>query len=219
MEPQNTATEAESSRIILVGKSWLSRSRAWISILMLVPAGILAAFSVPFVPENGYVRLAFEGVGWGLFLMGAFSRWWATLYIGGRKGNELICEGPYSITRNPLYFGTFLMTLSIALMIQSLIFAVAVLASTVLYLAVTVPGEERRLSRKNEEAFAAYRKRVPLFLPRIRLYLSPSDILVRTDGLRAELTRSLRWVWIPFLCHVFVYLRVQTWWPHYLALP
>jgi protein-S-isoprenylcysteine O-methyltransferase Ste14 len=217
MEPQNTAPEVEPSRIIIAGKSWLSRSRAWISILMLVPAGILAAFSLPYLPENGCVLLGLEGVGWGLFLMGAFSRWWATCTSAAE--NKLICEGPYSITRNPLYFGTFLMTLSIAVMIQSLIFAVAVLASTVLYLAVTVPREERRLSWKNEEAFAAYRNRVPMFLPRISLYQSPREILVRTDGLRAELIRSLRWVWVPFLCHVFVHLRMQSWWPHVLRLP
>src|SRR3990172_5291830 len=120
-------------------KSWLSRSRAWISILLLTPVGFLAAFSAPHVLPNSWAELGFAMVGWGLFLTGAFSRWWATLYIGGRKGNQLMHDGPYSMSRNPLYFGTFLIVLSIAAMLQSLIFALALLASSILYLIVTVP--------------------------------------------------------------------------------
>ncbi|MGB4295037.1 MAG: hypothetical protein WBJ16_05340 [Smithellaceae bacterium] len=46
-----------------------------------------------------------------LFLMGAvlvgvasMGRLWCSLYIAGYKAEILVTEGPYSITRNPLYF-------------------------------------------------------------------------------------------------------------------
>jgi len=203
----------------IAAKSWWARSRAWISILLLVPAGVLAAVSPPHVPFGSCSELGYEAAGWSLFVLGAFARWWATLYIGGRKGNQLILEGPYSISRNPLYFGTFLIVMSIAVMIQSLLFALAALTASALYLSVTVPDEQRRLQRRHGQAFDDYRRRVPVFFPMIHLYCSTDTVPVRVDGLRAELNRTLRWIWVPFLCHAFMHLRAQDWWPHLWNLP
>jgi hypothetical protein len=58
-----------------------------------------------------------------------------------------------------------------------------------------------------------------MFIPRWRRYHSPERVEVRLDGLQAEFLRSLRWCWVPFLCHVVLILRIQTWWPHYFDLP
>jgi protein-S-isoprenylcysteine O-methyltransferase Ste14 len=185
----------------------------------MTPVGFLAVFSAPHVPPNSWAELGFAMIGWGLFLTGALSRWWATLYIGGRKGNRLIQEGPYSISRNPLYFGTFLIVLSIAAMIQSLSFAIAAVASSVLYLLLTIPREERRLLQCFGETYASYRQRVPAFFPRMWLYRSVDEIVVRKDGLRAEFLRSLQWIWVPFICHFVVHLRTQSWWPHFFRMP
>jgi protein-S-isoprenylcysteine O-methyltransferase Ste14 len=35
-------------------------------------------------------------------------RAWSTRYIGERKANLLVTEGPYSVSRNPLYLFSFL---------------------------------------------------------------------------------------------------------------
>jgi protein-S-isoprenylcysteine O-methyltransferase Ste14 len=52
-----------------------------------------------------------RSAGWCLW-PGATLRLWSTLYIGGRKRVVLVSDGPYSLCRNPLYVGTFLIALS-----------------------------------------------------------------------------------------------------------
>jgi len=200
-------------------KSWLSRSRAWISLVLLSPIAILVGLSAPHVTAGSLQEIGFEAVAWALFVAGAMSRWWATLYIGGRKGDGLVCDGPYSVCRNPLYLGTFLIATSIPAMVQSATFALALVLVSWLYLTVTVRDEERRLLNRYGDEFVAYCNRVPMFFPRFHLYHSPESTDVRVEGLRAELMRSLRWVWVPLLCQVLIALRSQPWWPHCLHLP
>lgn len=200
-------------------KTWLARARAWTSILLLAPVGVMAAFSVPHVEPGGWAELILETAGWVLFLAGAAFRWWATLFIGGRKGHALACQGPYSITRNPLYFGTFLMLISISACVQSASLAVVCVLVSVYYLQVTVPGEEGRLEKMHAEQYACYRTRVPRFFPRLKLLESPETIEVKSEGLRAEFQRTLRWALIPILCHAFVHARIQPWWPHWFNVP
>lgn len=200
-------------------KTRLARSRAWIGILMILPAATAVALSQPRNWTSESTSLVFQALGWILFTFGALYRWWATLYIGGRKGEVLVCDGPYSQCRNPLYFGTFLITMAIPVMVQSLLLATTVLAASVFYLHVTVRDEERRLQQRFGSRFLEYRSDVPMFWPRLGRYHASECVEVRLEGLRAELLRSLRWCWVPFLCHVFVVLRVQAWWPHYFDLP
>ncbi|MGE3314168.1 MAG: isoprenylcysteine carboxylmethyltransferase family protein, partial [Planctomycetaceae bacterium] len=160
----------------MLEKRWIVRSRAWLAILIILPFAAIVAVSEPLIPLDDASKLGVWLVGWSLFLLGALYRWWATLYIGGRKGEELICEGPYSLCRNPLYFGTFSISMSIAALICSLSFAVGVLAASVFYLAVTVREEERRLQIQFGDEFLSYRERVPMFVPLSTSYHSPERI-------------------------------------------
>lgn len=200
-------------------KTWLARSRASLAIFLLVPACLLAVSSpVHFKPGSGG-EIACNTAAIILFLVGAFWRWWSTLYIGGRKGHELISTGPYSMCRNPLYFGTFLITMSLPVVAQSLTLGLALLAVAVFYLGVTVPGEERRLLKRHGKEFEEYHRTVPIFIPNFRLYKSPANLNVLVGGLHAEFWRSLQWIAVPILCQVFLGLRMQPWWPQYFLLP
>lgn len=198
---------------------WLSRSRAWLSMLLLLPAAMGAIFSAPMIPIDSWGDLACDSLGWCLFITGAVFRWWATLYIGGRKDMQLISHGPYSICRNPLYFGTFLLTISVGVLSHSLLFVAAVALVSTFYLGITVPVEEQRLLANHGEAYRKYLERVPRFFPRFWLHQSPERIEVNVAGLRAELVRMLRWVWIPLLCQALTHFRTQDWWPHWATLP
>ncbi len=199
--------------------NWMARSRAWMSILLLTPAGLVAVFSVPHLAIDSWGDLVCESAGWSLFILGATFRWWATLYIGGRKSHELVRHGPYSICRNPLYFGTWLMAIAIAFLIQSLVFGSMLLLVSVFYLGITIPTEERLLAREYPREFQEYSARVPRLVPRFSLYESPALIEVRVVGLRAEFLRAMRWVWIPLVCNFVSHLRSQDWWPHWIDCP
>jgi protein-S-isoprenylcysteine O-methyltransferase Ste14 len=202
-----------------VPKNWWLRSRGLTGLLILAPFAIAALLSPPYAREGSWGDAQFDALGWIVFWVGAGLRWWATLYIGGRKGDGLVCEGPYSLCRNPLYCGTFLMGLALVVMLQSLTFAAGFALATCCYLLVTVPQEEQRLMRTLGEPYLEYCARVPRFFPRFSQYSTPATIAVNVRGITVEFWRAARWAWIPLAGELIAYLRISPWWPQPLLFP
>lgn len=204
-------------------QDFLARSRAWIALVLLAPAALAAVLTRPAFGFDGWqehaVEFAMETIAWLLFFAGASLRWWATLFIGGRKIGELVTAGPYSMCRNPLYLGTLLIAFSVAFFLQSLTLLVALIVVGALYLWITVPIEERRLRKLHGERFTAYCERVPRFLPNFALYHSPAELNVRLVGIRAEFLRMLQWSTVPLVCYLIGQLQTFPWWPTPLTLP
>ncbi len=142
-----------------------------------------------------------------LFALGAMVRTWAAGHI--RKREVLAVTGPYAHTRNPLYFGSFLMACGALIMGRNPWLAAAFLLIAVpVYLAV-IRKEEVLLSGLFGEAFAAYMRDVPRFFPRL---VVPADSrgafdwhLVRKHrewrawigGVLLTLLLLARWFWMP----------------------
>lgn len=200
-------------------KRWLARSRAWISLAVLIPIGAAAIFSKPVTGIDTWADFVMEMLGGLLFVGGVCMRWWSTLYIGGRKTDELVCDGPYSICRNPIYVGTFLLTLAAAVLLESLTLTIAVFVVSAWYFFTTVTVEEAILRKRHGEQFAKYCERVPRVVPKLTLYRSAPYIELRMDGVRAEFLRTLRYIWLPIACHLVTHLRSQEWWPDLNNLP
>lgn len=200
-------------------RRWVVRSRGWISILAITPFAVIAALSMPMIREESIADILLGGVGWACFFAGATFRWWATLYVGGRKEQELAVDGPYSVSRNPLYLGTFLLTMSIAFFVHSLVFAIGLLIATPMYLWITIPWEETKLRERFGERYDAYCQRVPKFLPDFSKYESPPTLQVNVGGLAGEFRMMLRWMWIPLLAEAVAHLRMEAWWPVLIRLP
>jgi protein-S-isoprenylcysteine O-methyltransferase Ste14 len=197
----------------------LAHSRGWIGILVLAPALVGAAMSPVHFPAGSWGQFACDSVGWLLFLAGAAMRWWATLYVGARKNNTLVTEGPYSITRNPLYCGTFLLALAVGVLSQNAVLLAAEVLVGFFYVYVTVSTEERELTATYGDRFRDYCQRVPRFFPKFRRIHVSETVDVHVKGLRCELLRMSRWAWIPILCDLFTHLRSEAWWPLWLQLP
>lgn len=195
------------------------RWRGWIGIAVLVPAGMLGLLSTPIGPEGSWADLLAEALAWPVFLAGAALRFWATLYVGGRKGKAVVCEGPYSICRNPLYLGSLLLALSAGFFMQSVTFAAGVCATALGYMLLTVPVEERFLLARLGEEYAAYCRRVPRYLPRLSAFRSPERIDVDLRALKREASKAFGWIWIPMIAEVVALLRMLPWWPHWCSLP
>jgi protein-S-isoprenylcysteine O-methyltransferase Ste14 len=171
------------------------------------------------------LRTALVALGWAAFLLGASWRFWATLYVGGRKvggrrENVLTVEGPYSVVRNPLYVGSFLIGLSAALLLQSATVALAVALCALHYVLVTVPAEERFLRREvGAELFDAYCARTPRYVPNFSLYRTAPEIPLYVKAVRNEARRMLRMLAMPILLTLLGAARHADAWPAWFRLP
>jgi len=81
------------------------------------------------------------------------------------KTKNLVVSGPYKNTRNPMLFGTFSLYLAYALLINSIISVVLVIAIFVIMLTVVVKMEEKRLLKDFGNQYEEYRKKVSMFIP------------------------------------------------------
>lgn len=104
---------------------------------------------------------------WGLLpaLAGEVLRLWAAGHI--EKTRVLATGGPYAHTRNPLYLGSVLMALGLAIAAAS----PWCLALVLVYLAAFYPAVMREeaafLRARFPDEYAAWAAEVPLFLPRL----------------------------------------------------
>jgi protein-S-isoprenylcysteine O-methyltransferase Ste14 len=125
--------------------------------LLVVPFVLLARPTVPLLLAGG-----------ALALLGTLLRGWAAGTI--RKDRELSTDGPYAHTRNPLYLGSFLIGIGVA--VASGRWELVVLFALFfagLY-APLVRAEERALAERFGDAWARWASRVPAFLPRVTPY-------------------------------------------------
>ena len=112
-------------------------------------------------------------------LAGGLVRAWAAGAI--RKNRVLTTHGPYAFTRNPLYFGTFLIGLGFAIASGVIWFLAAFLVFFAVIYGKTMRREERRLAELFGAEFDRYATAVPRFLPRLASW---SDVTGETSPAR-----------------------------------
>jgi hypothetical protein len=103
------------------------------------------------------------GVGGAIALVGVIIRGWASGHIS--KNERLATTGPYAHTRNPLYFGSFLIAAGFAIAAHWALLLVVV-AFFVLIYAPTMQRERANIAGRFPEAYEAYSANVPAFVPR-----------------------------------------------------
>ncbi len=131
-----------------------------------VPLGFLCA---------ALFMLLARPVGWTLAAGGAVAlvglglRAWAAGHI--RKNAVLATSGPYAHTRNPLYFGSFLLGLGFTIAAGRPLLLGGAFAA--LFLGIYLPvmrAEAATLAELFGEEYARYARSVPLFFPRLTAY-------------------------------------------------
>jgi protein-S-isoprenylcysteine O-methyltransferase Ste14 len=163
-------------------------SRLLLTRLLILGTLPLFLFTHHLHPEGHLVDTLLGGAGLVLLLVAAGGRAWAALYIAGRKDRELVTQGPYSLVRNPLYFFSFLGFVGVGLAFESLLLGVLMGGIFAVGHWPEVRREEERLAGLFGEAYEAYRRRVPAFLPRIRIPSTPQSLAVNVR----LFSRSLR---------------------------
>ncbi|HEX4950190.1 MAG TPA: isoprenylcysteine carboxylmethyltransferase family protein [Blastocatellia bacterium] len=127
-----------------------------------VPLGFLTALLFLVFSQPSWQTIA---IGAPIALCGVAIRAWASGHL--RKNAELAVSGPYAYTRNPLYFGSFILAIGVVICGGSWWLAVLLLG---FFLAVYLPVMQAEAAHMHElfpNDFAAYERNVPLFLPRL----------------------------------------------------
>jgi hypothetical protein len=83
------------------------------------------------------------------------------------KDFSLTMGGPYSVTRNPLYLGNFLMGLGFAIITNQPILLLLFITIFAFIYHVTILEEEKGLLQRYGQEFMAYMSAVPKFLPKL----------------------------------------------------
>jgi protein-S-isoprenylcysteine O-methyltransferase Ste14 len=139
-------------------------------LLLFARPARLGPFARPLFPPSPWT--AWAGVI--LCAAGLTFTWWARIHIGRfwsgtvtlKADHVLIRNGPYALTRHPIYTGLLLALTGTALARDSLA-ALVGLALLLAGLVVKIRQEERLLLDHFGPAYAAYRAEVPALIPRI----------------------------------------------------
>ena len=109
-------------------------------------------------------------IGFILVLIGDFGRIWSSLYIEGNKTNNLITGGIYALSRNPLYFFSFLLLLGYCFVIKSIIVAGMALLIWILIYPRTIKHEEEKLLKIHKNEYLNYYNKTPKIIPNFFLF-------------------------------------------------
>lgn len=127
-----------------------------------VRVGYLLAIVVLVLARPTPQSIAIGGV------VGLIGLWVRALAAGHLHKQEMLTvSGPYAHTRNPLYFGSAILTFGAAAAMNSWIAAVLLLAYFAIFYSVVMRKEEGELLFHHGAAFEEYAKAVPLFFPRV----------------------------------------------------
>jgi protein-S-isoprenylcysteine O-methyltransferase Ste14 len=102
-------------------------------------------------------------VGGAIALVGVLIRGWASGHIS--KNERLATSGPYAHTRNPLYFGSFLIAAGFAVAVHWALLLLVVAFFALIY-APTMQRERANIAGRFPDAYEVYAANVPAFVPR-----------------------------------------------------
>ena len=108
------------------------------------------------------------------------------MYIGGRKNRSLLREGPYAVSRNPLYVCSVLGVTGAGLSSGTVTLGALSGGLFALLFACIIRSEDRRLAAMFGAPYLDYLAKVPRWLPAFRLWRDPpwlsprAGLIVRT---------------------------------------
>lgn len=193
------------SRRVFMARHWLVGGVTCLGAL-LIPATSRSASLDPAAGE------LIAMLGTTLIMAGFMLRAWAALYIGGHKNRSIVQDGPYALTRNPLYLGNLVAAAGIVLLSGSPVVAALALPATFLVFLLTIRSEEANLASRFGTAFTAYCAAVPMLVPRsgaIRAFLGEAGPkIISHRNLERELWRGATAVGLGLLAFVLGNLPV-----------
>ncbi len=170
-------------------------------------------------PSGSFLHEAIEFFGLCLILLCICGRMLCTLYIGGRKIEALVTDGPYSIVRNPLYTLSIIGAIGVGAQLGSFTLALTTGAVAWLVFLLVILKEEQVLAARFGVSYETYVARVPRLLPDFALWRDVEKVEVNPRLVRVTaLDASIFLLSIP-LAEGFEYLHDAGLLPTLISLP
>ncbi|MBX9826582.1 MAG: isoprenylcysteine carboxylmethyltransferase family protein [Xanthobacteraceae bacterium] len=152
--------------------------------------------------EFGSLAIAFVGI-----LVRVLTTGFVPAGTSGRNTSSQIAEslnttGFYSVTRNPLYLGNFMVMLGIALATKAWCVVLIAAIAFALYYERIIFAEESFLEAKFGEDYRRWAGSTPVFFPNFRLWQAP----LRTFSIRTVLRREFHGVYLVVVIFTLVEL-------------
>ena len=196
----------------------LFRYRSYLPVVIILPAlylFITNTRSVINVPEAH--RLAYELGCLAVALLGELIRIKAVGHSAdntsgrntteGQLADSINSTGLYSTLRHPLYLGNYLMWLGLAGLTEHLWFMLAFTAFYWLYYERIMFAEEEFLIGKFGDAYEAWSKRTPAFIPKFSQWIKPKLPFSWRKVIRQEKASILNLFLVFFAMHA-----ARSWW-------
>ena len=125
----------------------------------------------------------------GLFsiITAVLGRFWSIIYIGGRKSNLVFQDGPYSMSRHPLYLFSTIGAVGIGLMLGSIALTILLAGLTFVILNATAEKEEQYLRATFGDSYDDYAARVPRIIPKVSLFKTENTVTFSVSELRSNM--------------------------------
>ncbi|TAH36088.1 MAG: isoprenylcysteine carboxylmethyltransferase family protein [Alphaproteobacteria bacterium] len=170
-------------------------------------------------PRLEWLEEVTEWLGYVCLIIAVAGRVACTMYVGGRKNETLVAEGPYSIVRNPLYVFSFFGVLGLGFITGMMSFLLLLVLAFILYYPHVVAREEAFLHEKFGAVYENYRNRTPAWIPNFKLWNSPPLVSANPRFMMLTL-RDATWFllafplvelieygheigWLPVLAHLY----------------
>jgi protein-S-isoprenylcysteine O-methyltransferase Ste14 len=208
----------KNGAMLMSSHSIVEKTRILITRIFAVILLIIIIFSSSAWERISFVSNLFFLIGCILVGIASLGRLWCSLYIGGYKNTTLVTSGPYSISRNPLYFFSMIGGAGVGLATETLLIPSVIVILFLVYYPSVIRSEERRLLCLHGERFEAYRRNTPAFFPKLSLFHEPETYTVKPRILKRDMFRDLMFIWVMGILEIIeafhetgvlpIYLRI-----------
>jgi len=192
--------------------------KAVLALGIAIGTGIFAVTDSVY-PSGGAAHELIEWAGIVAIVVCILGRTWSSLYIGGRKIDQLVTVGPYSVMRNPLYTFSVLGAGGVGAQAGSVTLALIFAALAHIVFSIVVRQEEALLASRHGAQFADYRTRVPGFWPNWSLWHDEPVLSIQPTRVLLTFGDALAFLLSVPIAEGFEYLREQGALPVLWTLP
>jgi protein-S-isoprenylcysteine O-methyltransferase Ste14 len=168
---------------------------------------------------QGPGSLLAQSAGFVLVALSVLWRLWTTLFIAGRKDQELVRDGPFALCRHPLYLGSIVGAAGIGLTSLSLVLTIALPLAIGAIAMLAARREDALLLAEHGNAWREYADSVPAFRPGGRVRRTTETVTVPVRIYRKAFLDAATFLGLWLLVLLIESLRAGGAWPALFRLP